>query len=153
MRRNNRLSTIVGVLTLLLGLLFAVTLEAQRTAGRGSATWLPSVGDSRVFTMMFYDNFVMVVGFVLSPLLVFAVGYQFGRQIDLPQEYRGVFGALLIGSVVGYGLGRIVAVVWVIGFGVTTIVGLVIPALVITSVRVVFAGFAGIALGYLRTGT
>lgn len=150
MRQTTRLAAAVGLLTLLLGLLFAVTLEAQRAAS-GSATWLPYVGESPILTRVVYDNLVVVAGFVLSPVLAFAVGYRFGRRIDLSAEYRDVLGALLVGSVVGYGLGRSTAVVWLLGPDAVVLVGVVVPALVVVAVRVALVGFAGAALGHLRT--
>ena len=92
------LSVAVGVFTFLLGALFAVVLEAEHAANTGDPTWLPYVADSPAVTVILYDNVVMVAGFVLSPLLVVAVGFAVGRGLDLPDEYRGVLGALVVGS-------------------------------------------------------
>ena len=151
MNYRTTLSLAVGFLTLSLGALFAVVLEADHVANTGDATWLPYVAESPALTVIFYDNVVMVAGFVLSPLLVFAVGFVVGRRLDLTREYRGVLGALLAGSVVGYALGRLAAVLLAFGFGVSVpaLVGLVFPALVVGSARAVLAGFAGAALGFL----
>lgn len=145
-----RLAASVGVVTLLLGTLFAVVLEADRVAATGRATWLPFVADSATLTVAVYDNFFMVVGFLLSPLLVFTVGYRYGRGSDLPREYRSVFGALVVGSFLGYGIGRTLAVVATIGFQLGAVVGVLVPVL-FAAARVVFVGFAGVAVGYLRT--
>jgi|GEM_PF-3298025 len=154
MNYRTTLSVAVGVLTLVLGSLFAVVLEAERVANTGDPTWLPYVADSPALTVILYDNVVMVVGFVLSPLLVVAVGFAVGRGLDLPSEYRGVLGALLVGSVVGYALGRLAAVLLTYGFDVSVpaLLGFVVPALVVGSARAVLAGFAGAALGFLVSG-
>ena len=46
MNRQTRLSVAVGLLTLALGALFAVTLEVQQAMGTGASTWLPYVAES-----------------------------------------------------------------------------------------------------------
>jgi len=151
MNYRTTLSVAVGIFTFILGALFAVVLEAEHAANTGDPTWLPYVADSPAVTVILYDNVVVVVGFVLSPLLVVAVGFAVGRGLDLPGEYRGVLGALVVGSVVGYALGRLTAVFLAFGFGVSlpALLGLVVPALVVGSARAVLAGFAGAALGFV----
>lgn len=154
MNYRTTLSAVVGFLTLLLGALFAVVLEAEHVANTGDPTWLPYIADSSHLTVIFYENVVMVAGFILSPLLVFAAGFVVGRRLDLTREYRGVLGAMVVGSVVGYTLGRLVAVFLTFGFGISipALLGLVVPALVISAARAVLAGFAGAALGFLVSG-
>lgn len=153
MRDRTALSSVVALLTLLLGSLFAVTIEADRLARTGSSSWLPAVGNSPAVTVMAYDNVVAVAGFLLSPVLVFAVGYVFGRRADLPREYGPVLAALSAGSVVGYGVGRTVAVLLTVGGDVSVwgVVGMVLPATVFVVARVALVGFAGAAVGYLRS--
>jgi len=154
MNYRTTLSVAVGFLTLLLGALFAVVLEADHVATTGDPTWLPYVADTPALTVIFYDNVVMVAGFVLSPLLVFAVGFVVGRRLELTREYRGVLTALLVGSVAGYALGRLVAVFLAFGFTVSVpaLLGLVLPTLVVGAARAVLAGFAGAALGFVVSG-
>lgn len=149
MAPHSRLAASVGAVTLALGALFAVVLEADRMAATGRSTWLPAVGDSATLTLVVYDNLFTVVGFLLSPLLVFVLGYLHGRETDLPREYRRVFVALVVGSFLGYGLGRTIAVVATIGLEVGAVVGVLVPVLFAAS-RVVLA-VAGVAVGYLRT--
>jgi hypothetical protein len=151
MNRQTRLSVAVGLLTLALGALFAVTLEAQQAAETGASTWLPYVAESPAVTVMVYDNAVAVVGFVLSPVLLFAVGFVFGRRLDLPRAYGGVLRALLVGCVAGYGVGRAAAVLWTYGLDlpVAAVFGMVVPAVVFVAARTVLVGFAGVSVGYL----
>jgi hypothetical protein len=100
---------------------------------------------------MVYDNVVAVVGFVLSPMLLFAVGFVFGRRIDLPRTYGGVLRALLVGCVMGYGAGLVAAVLWTYGLDLpaAAVFGMVVPAVVFVAARTVLVGFAGVSVGYL----
>jgi O-antigen ligase len=145
-----RITAGIGLLTLLLSSLFAVVVEAERAAA-GDPTWLPYVADTPALTAVFYDNVVSLVEFVLSPVLVFVVGFLTGRRLDLTREYRGVVSALLLGSLLGYTVGRTGAILLTFGtdLPVTALLGLLLPALVIGTARAVLAGFAGAALGFL----
>jgi hypothetical protein len=151
MNRQTLLSVAVGLVSLALGALLAVTLEAERAARTGASTWLPSVAASPALTAMVYDNVVAVVGFVLSPMLLFAVGFVFGRRIDLPRTYGGVLRALLVGCVMGYGAGLVAAVLWTYGLDLpaAAVFGMVVPAVVFGAARAVLVGFAGVSVGYL----
>lgn len=91
------------------------------------------------------------MGFVLSPVLVFVVGFLAGRRLDMTREYRGVVVAMVVGSLVGYTVGRLGAILLTFGtdLPVTALFGLLLPALVVGTARAVLAGFAGAALGFL----
>ncbi|MFB6113953.1 MAG: hypothetical protein ABEJ58_07610 [Halodesulfurarchaeum sp.] len=151
MQSTTRLSVVVSALTFLLGLVFAVTVEAERTARTGGSTWLPFVSASPVLTTMIYHNVVLLIGFLISPVLVFLVGYVAGRGIPLRDEYARVLVALCIGSLLGYGIGRSVAVLVTIGGHGGAIIGIVLPATIFATARVSLVGFAGVAIGYLRS--
>lgn len=152
MKAPLRLGGIVAALTFLLGLLFAVTLEAEHAATTGTSTWLPMVAGSPGATVALYENLAVVVGFVLSPVLVALAGFLVGRRVDLSSEYPAVLGSLVVASAVGYGLGRLLAVLWLGGtidgsLSVAGVVGLWLPAVVFAVSRTVLFGFAGVALG------
>lgn len=154
MGHETRLAAVVAALTLLLGLLFAVSSAAEHAIRTGDPTWLPLVGENDPAAAYLYYNGVALVGFLLSPVLAFVAGYLFGRRIDLGRRIGRVTGSLALGAVLGYGVGRLAAVVWWLG---TTrdavdplaVAGLVVPALVTVVAHVTVAGFAGVALAYL----
>jgi hypothetical protein len=152
MNYRNALAVAVGLLTLPLGLLWTVTLEAERAATGGS-TWLPALGADPLVSVSIYRGLVALAGFLLSPVLVFAVGFVVGRRLDLGARYGEVLGALLVGSLVGYGLGRLAAVLVAFDAALppAAVLAMVVPAVVVAVARAVVAGFAGAALGSLRS--
>lgn len=97
---------------------------------------------------------VSVVGFVLSPVLVFAVGYWTGRRVDVPRAYPSV--ALVFG--VGGGLATLA------GFAAVLLVGVAPDAsdlgmaafsathtAVVRGVSYAVTGVAGAAVAHFRT--
>ncbi|MFB6070430.1 MAG: hypothetical protein ABEJ76_05345 [Halanaeroarchaeum sp.] len=154
MQTRTRLAIGIGALSALLGSRWAITLEAERLGATGSSTWLPAVGQSPVVTIAVYDGVVGLLGFVVSPVLVFVAGAYFGRGIDLRSEYGGVIRSLALAGLLGYGVARLAVVVLQLGGGlpVTAILATVLPATVVGGLRTALVGFAGVALEHLRSG-
>lgn len=129
----------------------ALTLVAGVTAAvQRFAPVLLDLPVSRVTTAVFA---LSVVGFVLSPVLVFALGYWTGRRVDVPRAYPSV--AAVFG--VGGGLATLA------GFAAVLLVG-VVPdagdlgmvafsathAAVVRGVSYAITGVAGAAVAHFR---
>lgn len=156
---NYRLKTAVatGVIAFLSGLLWVVDLAADQIRGGDPVGAVPLLGGMTAENVWAYLMGARLLGFLLTPVLVVLVGYLVGRRLDLRARYRGLVGALVAGSVVGYGLGRTLAVVYLDslvegGIGVAPYLALVLPGLVTATVSITIAGFAGAAAASVIRG-
>lgn len=154
MGHQTRMAAAVAALTLPLGLLFAVTFAVDHAVATGDPTWLPLVGENSLQTVYLYYNAAALVGFLLSPVLVFVAGFLVGRRVDLSRSFLGVTGSTAAGAFLGYGVGRLAAVLWMLdqtrnAVDPVAVASLVVPALATTVVHVTVAGFAGAALAFV----
>lgn len=147
------MTVVTGVVSLL-----QTTVETTFTGNLPESTatpwWLPTVG-SIGETVVAYNYAEQIVGVLLSPVLLFAVVYWVGTEIDVetryPSLFRSTLAGFLAGSVVVAGFG-----VFLLHAGLGDLPPRLLAFLLLSGsvgllIEMSFVGFAGAVLGHFRT--
>ena len=98
-----------------------------------------------------YSSILAVIGIFLNPVMLFVLMYIVGTDLRLDSVYVGVIEALLVGGLVGGAVGHVVIYIYspvspkVIG----DFAGIIAYSAE-SVIPVIFAGFTGAALAFLR---
>ena len=98
----------------------------------------------------FLSYFNVVVRYVITPILFFAVFYFIGKKPDFELELRPNLLALLIGNIASFFIGSIVYSSTLMGTTVGLFLALVLQSLLVFFVANVLAALAGLSLGHIR---
>jgi membrane protein DedA with SNARE-associated domain len=146
---------IIGVLSAVVKTAPRVLLGTLNLFEQGAPGWLPTVGTLGQ-TVLLYIYGTEIVGALLLVVLTVGFGYYVGQQLDLSDEYRQFFGAVVAGTTVpllvawGVGVGAFLLGISS-GFDVVMVTALLLRLFATISLPVIVGGFAGAALTHFST--
>ncbi|MCU4743603.1 hypothetical protein OB955_19510 [Halobacteria archaeon AArc-m2/3/4] len=117
--------------------------------GGVAAEWLPQL-ETMGQTAVAYSYASQVLTFVLTFVVVAALGYWAGTRLDVRREYGSLAGHLALGGGVGYMGGLVVFILLVVGWSTPSDpilgLGLLLGMAVATGIHFALVGLAGAAL-------
>lgn len=156
-RRFATLAGVIGVLGALATFVPGILLDSlfRPRVTQGLPGWLPTFGTIGE-TATLYTYAADIVGPLSMMVLAVGFGYYAGRRIDLGDEYRGFFRAIVAGTtiplVVAWGIGIGAFAVGVSSaFNAAIVTALVLLLFATVSLPVIVGIFAGTALTHFAT--
>lgn len=101
---HSRLVAIAGILSFgVVSIEFGFDAFVDRLAdGSSTIAWVPQL-DSIGQTVLMYSYLINAVVFGLSFIAIAALGYWYGKQADIAEEYPTLVASLSVGAVGGFG--------------------------------------------------